>query len=130
MNPSIRTRSFAALVAAGLLLGACSFEEDPAASSGGGKGSTFSIAIGIDPDSLDPVAQTTTTVQNIVDYMVETLVKVEDDKVVGLLADTVQQSPDGLTIDFTLRQGVTFHDGTPFNADAVVFNIKRLTDPN
>jgi ABC-type transport system substrate-binding protein len=130
MNRSIRTRSLAALVAAGLLLGACSFEEDPAASSGGSADSTFSIAIGIDPDTLDPAGQTTTTVQNMVDYMVETLVKVEDDQAVGLLADTFEQSPDGLTIDFTLRQGVTFHDGTPLNADAVVFSLKRLTDPN
>ncbi len=29
-------------------------------------------------------------------------------------------------LDFTLRTGVTFQDGTPFNADAVVFNINRI----
>jgi ABC-type transport system substrate-binding protein len=127
---TIRMRSFAALVAAGLLLGACSFEEDPAASSGGGGDSSFSIAIGIDPDTFDPAGQTTTTVQNIVDYMVEPLVKVEDGNVVGVLAETVETSPDGLTIDMALRQGVTFHDGTPFNAEAVVFNLERIVDPN
>ena len=122
-------RSFAALVAAGLLLGACSFEEDPVGGSGGDADSSFSIAIGIDPDTFDPAGQTTTTVQNIVDYMVEPLVKVEDGQIVGVLAETVETSPDGLTIDLTLRQGVTFHDGTPFNADAVVFNLQRITDP-
>jgi ABC-type transport system substrate-binding protein len=122
-------RSVVAVVAAGLLLGACSFDEDPAASSGDGAGSSFSIAIGVDPDTFDPAGQTTTTVQNIVDYTVETLVKIEDGKVVGLLADTVQTSEDGLTIHLTLRKGVTFHDGTPFNAEAVVFNLKRITDP-
>jgi peptide/nickel transport system substrate-binding protein len=31
---------------------------------------------------------------------------------------------------FTLRDGVTFTDGTPFDADAVVFNLTRLTDPS
>ncbi len=31
---------------------------------------------------------------------------------------------------FTLRQGVTFHDGTPFNAAAVKFNVDRWNDPN
>ena len=124
-----RMRSFAALVAAGLLLGACSFEEDPAASGGDGADSAFSIAIGIDLDTLDPAGQTTTTVQNVVDYMVEPLVKAKDGQIVGHLADTVETSPDGLTVDLTLRQGVTFHDGTPFNADAVVFNLKRITDP-
>ena len=46
--------------------------EDPAASSGGGGSSSFSIAIGVDPDTFDPAGQTTTTVQNIVDYSVET----------------------------------------------------------
>jgi peptide/nickel transport system substrate-binding protein len=123
-------RSFAALAAAGLLLGACGFEQDPAASTSGSADSSFSIAIGIDPDTLDPAGQTTTTVQNLVDYMVEPLVKVEDGQVVGVLAETVETSPDGLTIDMTLRQGVTFHDGTPFNADAVVFNLQRITDPD
>ena len=35
----------------------------------------FRIAVGVDPDTLDPVQQTTTTVGNMVDYMVETLTK-------------------------------------------------------
>jgi peptide/nickel transport system substrate-binding protein len=34
-------------------------------------------------------------------------------------------SSDGLTYTFTLRTGIQFQDGTPFNADAVVFNYKR-----
>lgn len=38
-------------------------------------------------------------------------------------------SEDGLTYTFTLRQGVTFHDGTPFNAAAVAANLDRITDP-
>jgi peptide/nickel transport system substrate-binding protein len=127
--PTARGRTFAALVAAGLLLAACGFEQDPAAGGGGDADSSFSIAIGIDLDTLDPAGQTTTTVQNVVDYMVEPLVKEEDGRLVGVLAESFETSPDGLTIDLTLRQGVTFHDGTPFNADAVVFNLQRITDP-
>lgn len=47
------------------------------------------------------------------------------------LADSWTISPDGLTVEFKLRSGVTFHDGTPFNADAVKGNFDRAkTLPN
>jgi ABC-type transport system substrate-binding protein len=39
----------------------------------------FRIAVGVDPDTLDPVQLTTTTVGNMVDYMVETLTKLVPD---------------------------------------------------
>lgn len=38
-------------------------------------------------------------------------------------------SPEGLVYTFTLRQGVTFHDGTPFNAQAVAANLDRIVNP-
>lgn len=38
-------------------------------------------------------------------------------------------SDDGLSYAFRLRQSVTFHDGTPLNADAVVLNFNRWYDP-
>ena len=46
------------------------------------------------------------------------------------LATGWEISPDGKTYTFKLRQGVKFHDGTPFNADAVVFNFRRMIDPD
>ncbi len=45
---------------------------------------------------------------------------------VGLLAESVVLSSDGLSYTFTLRQGVTFHDGTAFNATAVQMNFWRM----
>lgn len=42
-----------------------------------------------------------------------------------LLATEWKESDEGRTYSFTLREGVTFHDGTPFNADAVVANFTR-----
>lgn len=129
-----RTKPVAALAALGLFLSACSFE-DPAAPSaeGGGEGgedATFSIAVGIDPDTFDPAGQTTTTVQNMVDYVVETLVVFDDaGELVGKLAETFETSEDGTTVTLGLREGVTFHDGTPFDAEAVVFNLQRIIDP-
>ncbi|CAN5800017.1 glutathione ABC transporter substrate-binding protein [soil metagenome] len=46
------------------------------------------------------------------------------------LAESWAQSEDSLTWTFTLRQGVTFHDGTPFNAEAVAAHITRIQDPD
>ena len=45
------------------------------------------------------------------------------------LAESWDVSEDGKVYTFHLRKGVTFHDGTPFNADAVVFNLRRVIDP-
>ncbi len=44
------------------------------------------------------------------------------------LAESYTMSDDQLTWTFKLRPNVKFHDGTPFNADAVVFEYQRLTD--
>ncbi|WP_432563700.1 ABC transporter substrate-binding protein [Kineococcus sp. SYSU DK003] len=48
--------------------------------------------------------------------------------VVAGLAESWQPDEMGTSWTFTLRQGVTFHDGTPWNADAAVFNLRRYTD--
>lgn len=45
------------------------------------------------------------------------------------LATSWSVSDDGLTWTFELREGVTFHDGEPFNAEAAVFNFQRIIDP-
>ena len=39
----------------------------------------------------------------------------------------ISEDPDSIT--FHLRKGVVFHDGTPFNAEAVKFNVERILDP-
>lgn len=44
----------------------------------------------------------------------------------GLLAKSWQESADGLSWTIHLKQGVFFHDGTSFDADAVTFHINRL----
>jgi len=49
-------------------------------------------------------------------------------KVVPDLAESWTVTPDASTWTFKLRPGVTFHDGTPWNADAAVFNFDRFTN--
>jgi peptide/nickel transport system substrate-binding protein len=113
---------------------ACVLVVSGCAGGGGGGGSkqgdTLTVAIGIDPDTMDPMRQTTTTVQNIVQMMVETLVKVDTDgKVQPLLATSWQTSSDGMSWTFTLRSGVKFTDGETFNAAAVKANLDRVLTP-
>jgi peptide/nickel transport system substrate-binding protein len=45
------------------------------------------------------------------------------------LATSWEESADGLTYTFKLRQGVKFHDGTPFDAKAVKFSFDRIVNP-
>lgn len=93
--------------------------------------STFRIAIGVDPDTLDPAASTTTTVDNIIDYMAQTLVAIDGDGVlIPQLATSWEVGEDGLSITMALREGVEFHDGTPFTAESVQWNFNRLLDPD
>ncbi|MBU6502587.1 MAG: hypothetical protein KGQ35_06960 [Burkholderiales bacterium] len=88
---------------------------------------TLTIGIGVDLDTVDPAQQTTTTVQNVIDYGLQTLVAFDTQgKIKPLLATSWETSKDGLTLTFKLRQGVKFHDGTPFNAEAVAFSLDRL----
>src|SRR5262245_47780046 len=123
-------RFIAPLVAGCLAVAACGSGGGQQATSGPKHGDTLRVAIGIDPDTLDPAAQTTTTSQQIIDMIAETLVTVDQNGgLKPLLATSWQPSGDGLSWTFTLRQGVTFSDGTPFDAAAVKFSIDRLLDP-
>jgi peptide/nickel transport system substrate-binding protein len=52
----------------------------------------------------------------------------EEDRFDYVLATSYDKSEDGLTWTFKIRQGVTFHDGTPLNAEAVKFSIERTIE--
>ncbi len=91
---------------------------------------TFKIAQSIDLNSLDPAGQTTVTVANMLQYVVETLYGLDQDgKIIPVLAKEMPDiSTDGLTFTIKLRDGIKFHDGTPFNAAAVKANLERVLD--
>lgn len=87
---------------------------------------------GSEAQTLDPLHASTGDTVNVLVNLYDTLVAYHDETVelVPCLAERWESSPDGLTWTFHLRRGVKFHDGTDFNADAVVFNFERLIVPN
>lgn len=79
--------------------------------------------------NLDPANPSSDNASAAAPYLYESLVRLKDGVLDAALAETVTVSEDGLDYIFTLRQGVTFHDGTPLSADVVVLNFNRWFDP-
>src|SRR2546428_4957631 len=72
-----------------------------------GSAAEFRIAVAVDPDTMDPVQLTTTTVANMVDHVIETLTKlVPDVSIQPSLAVSWSVSPDCIQKTFKQRQGV------------------------
>lgn len=86
------------------------------------------VAQASDVISLDPVLATDSESIEVGELIFEGLVgwKPGTTDIEPRLATSWQVSEDGLTWTFSLRPNVAFHDGTPFNADAVVFSFERL----
>lgn len=92
---------------------------------------TLVIGQASEPRSLDPHTATGNSDFRICAQIYDGLVTFGDDdlEIRPSLATDWEISDDGLTYHFELKQDVRFHDGTPFNADAVVFNFNRILDP-
>ncbi len=92
-------------------------------------GQTLTTAIGSNPPTLDPQVTFNGFSFHVTNQVYETLVRVtpEGDVVPGLA--TAWTYPDPTTLRFTLREGVTFHDGSTFDADAVAASLGRILDP-
>jgi peptide/nickel transport system substrate-binding protein len=92
------------------------------------KGGTLVYGRGGDSVGLDPAYETDGNSFMVCDNIFEALVAYADEstQLEPGLAESWDISADGMTYTFHLRKGVKFHDGTPFNADAVVFSIGRM----
>ena len=90
-------------------------------------GGTLVFGRGGDSVGLDPAFETDGNSFMIADNVFDELVLYADETtdIVPGLATSWDISPDGLIYTFHLRKGVKFHDGTDFDADAVVFSLGR-----
>ena len=92
------------------------------------KGGTLVFGRGGDSVGLDPAYETDGNSFMVCDNVFEALIFYADESTAlePGLAESWDISPDGKTYTFHLRKGVKFHDGTDFNANAVVFSIGRM----
>ncbi|PPF23992.1 peptide ABC transporter substrate-binding protein [Rathayibacter tritici] len=120
----------AALAAAALLLSGCTAEA-PDASGTPVEGGTLTYASGdAEPTCLDPQVGGNYPQALLATQVLESLVSRDaDGTITPWLAESWTVSGDALSYDFTLREGVTFTDGTALDAEAVAKNIAHLQDP-
>lgn len=121
-------KKFSVLLAAAMLLSlftAC-------AGNGGAANDKFVFAQGADPRGLDPALVDDGESAMVIVNVYEGLTQYGSDstEVLPCLATKWDVSADSLEYTFTLREGVKFHDGTAFNAEAVKTNIDRQLPPN
>lgn len=106
----------AALIAAG-----CGATPGPPAN-------TLIYGRGGDANTLDPIHTDIGEAVKVLVNIYDTLVTYDDETLdlVPALATRWESAEDGLVWTFTLRDDVRFHDGTPLDAQAVVFSLERL----
>jgi peptide/nickel transport system substrate-binding protein len=87
----------------------------------------ITLGVRLEPPHLDPTAGAAAAIGEVVyANVLEGLTRIErNGQVKPALAESWTISPDGKVYTFTLRKGVSFHDGAPFSAETVKFNLDR-----
>ncbi len=97
----------------------------PALAQGGNN--TLVMARAADTTGLDPHTQTAFASFRLLELIYEPLVTLDADlNIIPALAESWKFSDDAKTLTFTLRQGVTFHDGSAFTSEDVKASIERI----
>ena len=126
-------RWLAALMAASMTLAltACSGGDNSSTASASGD-KMFNVVMTSNYSGFDPLRTNDSVSSSVNNQLYETLYRLEDDgSFTPLLAESLPEySEDGKTVTVKLRSGVTFHDGTPFNADAVINTFNCIKDPD
>ncbi len=90
------------------------------------------LGLVLEPTGLDPTINSAASIDDVVyQNIYEGLTRIDQNGAVQpALAASWDVSDDGLTYTFHLVEGATFHDGTTFDADDVVFTYGRITSPD
>jgi peptide/nickel transport system substrate-binding protein len=90
----------------------------------------ITIALGSEPTTLDPQVRDDGGERAVNDNIYETLMaRTAAGELVPGLAAAAPEQVDATTWRFALRPGISFHNGEPFNADAVVHSVTRIINP-
>jgi peptide/nickel transport system substrate-binding protein len=93
-------------------------------------GGELRIGVGDEPDTMDPHRTEASSMWNIGWQMFDTmLISNPEGEIFPALFDSWEVSDDDLTYTFTLHPDVTFHDGSPWNAEVAKYNFDRIVDP-
>src|SRR5688572_2564978 len=131
-------RLSAAALGLALALAACGTGTQSAGPSGGASSQApavdqiLRIPLGGEPATLDPNTATDSISITVLTQLVRPLVYFDADLntvAEGGLAESWELSADGLTVTFTLKEGLLYSDGSPIVADDFVTSWKRLIDP-
>src|SRR5690349_7562910 len=124
------------VVAAAVLLAACSSKEGPQSGSGGATGGTMIYAAPADAIDLFPPYVGDLVGRVVQDLVYERLAEIRPElETIGdkgfapLLAKSWTWAPDSLSIAFSLDPRARFHDGKPVTANDVRYSFKVFTDP-
>ncbi|UCH26073.1 MAG: hypothetical protein JSV66_00035 [Trueperaceae bacterium] len=91
---------------------------------------TLVIAQSVDASTMDPPDIGSRPASNIAHHIFATLFEItETGDIVPYLAESYEVSDDGTETSFTLREGLTCHDGEPLTAEDVVYTFQRADDP-
>lgn len=122
-------RSIVALLLVLGLLAGCAPTGTPAASTGAASPNVIVRAMTSEPAVIDPQGAPSSGLSLVLPYLFDTLVVRDVDNTIHpALAESWEVSDDGRTITMTLKSGVTFHDGTPMNAEAVKLTFERFKE--
>ncbi len=95
------------------------------------KGGRITFGVQGSFDSLNPLIVKGTSAEGVRDYVYESLLARAYDEpfsLYGLIAETVETPPDRSSVEFSLRDGARFSDGTPITVDDVLFSYVLLRD--